>query len=81
MLVVDYEGKTIDGEEVDSSKTQGKPAVFTLGKQELLASGLEAGIIGMKVGEQRVITLPPGMGLPIDEGSIQIFNVTLKAIK
>ncbi len=80
-VTIDYDGKNIDGEEIDSSKTQGKPAVFTIGKQELLANGLEDGIVGMKIGEKRSITLPPGMGQPTSRPTIQIFEVTLKSIK
>jgi FKBP-type peptidyl-prolyl cis-trans isomerase len=88
VVTIEYHGTTLDGEEVDSSKSQGKPATFTVGKQQLMAKGLEDGMKGagpaesMKLGEKRRITLPPGMGMPGDwDSTLQTFEVTLKSIK
>ncbi len=80
-VTVDYVGKDMHGKDVSSSKDFGQ-AVFTLGKRELVSTGLEQGILGMKVGEKRSITIPPGFGMPSSgEPSLQMFEVTLKSIK
>lgn len=54
---VHYTGKLKSGEVFDSSKDR-DPLEFTLGNKELLA-GFEEGVIGMKPGESKTVTLEP----------------------
>ena len=54
---VHYTGKLKNGEVFDSSKDR-DPLEFTLGQEELLA-GFEDGVVGMKPGESKSVTLEP----------------------
>ncbi len=59
-IVIDYKGKIEDGTVFDS--TEGKnPLEFTIGEGEVIP-GLEKGVIGMSVGESKVIVIPPEEG-------------------
>jgi peptidylprolyl isomerase len=85
-VTIEYTGKTMEGQDIDSSKKQGGPVSFKMGGNELLAAGLEDAIRGMKVGEKRTIEIPPGLGMPVGtagvmQPTIQVFEVTLKSIK
>lgn len=57
VVSVHYTGKLNNGEVFDSSRDR-DPMEFTLGKEELLA-GFEDGVVGMKPGESRSVTLEP----------------------
>ena len=57
LVSVHYTGKLKNGEVFDSSKDR-NPLEFTLGNKELLA-GFEDGVVGMKPGESRSVTLEP----------------------
>jgi FKBP-type peptidyl-prolyl cis-trans isomerase 2 len=57
VVSVHYTGKLESGEIFDSSKDR-DPLEFTLGNKELLA-GFEEGVVGMKPGESRSVTLEP----------------------
>jgi peptidylprolyl isomerase len=54
---VHYVGTLEDGSEFDSSRNR-EPLEFTLGEPGLI-EGFTNGVIGMKVGEVKKITLPP----------------------
>jgi FKBP-type peptidyl-prolyl cis-trans isomerase len=78
--------KTFAGTEL----IQSDGIVATLGKNEIASRGLEAGIDGMKVGEVRELTVPPGMGMPPNPQEMmrrssrpgyQIFTVKLLSLK
>lgn len=57
LVTINYVGKLDDGTVFDSS--EGKdPLVVNLGGGEVIP-GFENGIIGMKVGEKKTITIPP----------------------
>ncbi|KAJ7072223.1 hypothetical protein C8F01DRAFT_1103001 [Mycena amicta] len=65
---------------------KGKPFTFQLGKGEVI-KGWDEGIVGMQVGGERLLTLPPAMGYGkrgtdgIPGGSTLIFEVKLVHIK
>lgn len=57
-VVIDYVGQFADGKVFDSSIDRKAPFSFTLGKGTVI-KGWNIGIIGMKVGETRKLTVPP----------------------
>lgn len=59
-LTVHYIGTTQDGVRFDSSYERGEPFVFTVGAGKVI-QGWEEGLIGMKVGGQRILVIPPRM--------------------
>jgi len=60
-LTVHYSGYLEDGTKFDSSLDRGEPFVFQIGQGRVI-QGWEKGLLGMKVGEKRKITIPPEMG-------------------
>lgn len=80
-----YIGKLENGEIFDSN-TKGKPFTFSLGKGNVI-KGWDEGIVGMQVGGERVLTIPPSMaygkkkmtGIP--PNSTLIFECKLLEIK
>ena len=83
---VHYTGKLDDGTVFDSSVPRGEPFVFTLGQRQVI-QGWEEGILGMLVGETRILTIPPalaygssGAGDIIPPNATLIFDVQLLAI-
>ena len=82
---VHYTGKLDDGTVFDSSVPRGEPFVFTLGQRQVI-QGWEEGILGMLVGETRILTIPPalaygssGVGDIIPPNATLIFDVQLLA--
>ena len=57
---VHYVGTLADGKEFDSSKKHGKPFEFQLGKGNVI-KGWDQGVVGMKVGGKRKLTIPPSL--------------------
>jgi FKBP-type peptidyl-prolyl cis-trans isomerase len=88
IAVVQYEGKLTDGSIFDSTaKHGGAPFEFQLGAGRVI-QGWEQGILGMKVGESRILTIPPELGYGaagyppiIPQNATLIFTVTLEGIK
>jgi FKBP-type peptidyl-prolyl cis-trans isomerase FkpA len=85
--VVDYLGKLVDGTVFDASAPRGQTFSFPLGAG-MVIKGWDQGVLGMKVGETRVLTIPPelaygaqGAGGVIPPNATLIFEVTLQAIK
>ncbi len=85
-LVVNYEGTFLDGTIFDSSYARNQPFEFTLG-QGMVIQGWDEGMKGMKVGEERMLTIPSDMAYgPDGRGSIPggaalVFKVELLEIK
>jgi len=86
MVSVRYVGKLSNGKIFDSN-TQGKPFQFKLGAKDVIA-GWDQGIVGMQVGGERKLTIPPQLaygsrGAPPDipKNATLTFVVKLIGIK
>jgi FKBP-type peptidyl-prolyl cis-trans isomerase len=85
-LSMHYVGTLTDGSKFDSSRDRGQPFHFTLGGGQVIA-GWDEGIVGMKVGEVRKLTISPEKGYgsmnmgPIPANSTLIFEVELMEVK
>ena len=84
---VHYTGTLTDGTKFDSSKDRGTPFEFNLGAGQVIA-GWDKGVVGMKVGGVRKLTIPSDMaygpnGIPgvIPGGATLIFEVELLGVK
>ena len=61
-VTVHYVGVAFrSGEEFDASWNRGQPFEFALGKGQVIP-GWDAGVLGMKVGGRRRLTIPSAMG-------------------
>ncbi len=82
---VHYVGTLQDGTKFDSSIDRGEPFAFILGAGKVI-QGWDRGILGMKVGEKRKLTIPPDLAYgpndygPIPGSSTLIFEVDLLGI-
>jgi len=83
---VNYVGTLEDGTKFDSSYDRGVPFSFKLGAGQVIP-GWEEGILGMKVGEKRKLTIPPelaygptGVSGLIPPNATLIFEVELLGI-
>lgn len=56
-IVVNYVGTLTNGTKFDSSIDRNQPFPYTLG-QNMVIKGWELGLLGMKVGEKRKLTIP-----------------------
>jgi len=61
LVRVHYTGALTDGTVFDSSKPRGTPFEFRIG-QGMVIKGFERGVVGMKVGGVRKVTIPPELG-------------------
>ncbi len=59
-ISVHYVGTLTDGTRFDSSGDRGKPFDFTFGTG-MVIKGWDLGLVGMKVGGRRTLTIPPGL--------------------
>ena len=57
-IAIHYTGTLEDGTKFDSSLDRGQPLEFTAGAGQMIA-GFDAGVIGMKVGDKKTLTLAP----------------------
>lgn len=60
-VTVEYTGWLTDGTEFDSSKKAGVSFTFPLGAGQVI-KGWDEGVVGMKVGGVRKLTIPSSMG-------------------
>ena len=84
---VHYTGTLTNGTKFDSSLDRGQPFEFTVGEGQVIA-GWDQGLVGMKVGGKRKLTIPPelgygdrGAGDSIPPNSTLIFEIELLEIK
>ncbi|KAK9449751.1 uncharacterized protein V1518DRAFT_449744 [Limtongia smithiae] len=84
MVYVEYTGYLADGTIFDSSSGK-KPFRFVLGTRQVIA-GWDKGILGMCIGEQRKLTIPPSLAYgktgagPIPPDATLTFEVELTSI-
>jgi FKBP-type peptidyl-prolyl cis-trans isomerase len=82
---VHYVGRLQDGTEFDNSKKRGAPLEFKVGGGQVI-KGWEEGLVGMQVGGERILVIPPEMAYgdqgigPIPGGATLIFSLELVAI-
>jgi FKBP-type peptidyl-prolyl cis-trans isomerase len=76
VVEVHYEGRLQDGTRFDSSYERGQTFTFTVGDGKVI-EGWEEGILGMQVGGERVLVVPPGMAYGNRQVSIIPPNSTL----
>lgn len=82
---VHYVGWLPDGKKFDSSVDRNAPFTFTLGENRVI-KGWELGVLGMKVGEKRKLTIPPDLAygsasfLSIPANATLTFEVELLGI-
>ena len=80
LVRVDYEGALVDGTVFDSSYEKGRPAVFT---PESVIDGWTEGLQRMKVGDEWILYVPPGLGYgetgtgPVPGNAVLVFRVQL----
>lgn len=85
-VTVHYIGSTQDGVQFDNSYVREEPFVFTVGDGKVI-DGWEEGLVGMQIGGQRILVIPPSLGYgnrqigPIPAGSNLVFAIELLAIE
>jgi len=83
---VHYVGTLTNGTKFDSSVDRGEPFEFTLGAGQVI-EGWDQGILGMKVGGKRRLTIPSDLAYgsrgqgPIPPDATLIFEVELLQVK
>ena len=77
IVTVNYTGWLTDGTKFDSSLNPGRtPFRFTVGGGQVI-KGWDEGLIGMKVGGKRKLTIPPSMGYGSQDMGVIPSNSTL----
>ncbi len=86
-ISVHYTGRLTDGTKFDSSVDRGTPFTFTIGSGQVI-KGWDEGLLGMKVGEKRTLTIPAdkgygatGAGGVIPPNATLIFETELVSIQ
>ena len=83
---VHYTGWLTSGKQFDSSVGRNKPFTFPVGKRKVI-KGWDEGVVGMKVGGQRQLKVPPELGYGlrgsppvIPKNATLIFEVELLSV-
>lgn len=85
-VVMHYKGTLPDGTQFDSSYDRGEPYETQIGAGTVI-KGWDIGVVGMKVGGKRKLTVPPSLGYgaqaigSIPANSTLIFELELVGIK
>ena len=86
-VTVNYVGTLADGTKFDSSYDRGIPFSFNLGAGEVI-QGWDQGVVGMKVGGKRKLTIPSSLGYgpqgvpgAIPGGATLVFEVELLSVE
>ncbi len=85
-VTVHYTGSLPNGQQFDNSYQTGEPFSFKVGAGKVI-EGWEEGILGMKVGGERILVIPPSKGYgsrdvgPIPGGSNLVFTIELLSIE
>ncbi len=84
---VQYTGTLLNGTKFDSSYDHGQPFSFVLGAGQVI-QGWDQGVVGMKVGGKRKLTIPPSLaygersiGNLIPANSTLVFEIELLGVK
>jgi FKBP-type peptidyl-prolyl cis-trans isomerase len=87
VVSVHYTGTLTTGVKFDSSLDRGRPFDFPLGAGRVI-KGWDEGVVGMKVGGKRKLTIPPEMGYGaqgfpgvIPPNATLVFEVELIAVR
>lgn len=85
-VTVNYIGTLQNGQQFDNSYTKGTPFSFTVGAGEVI-KGWDEGIVGMKVGGQRILVVPSDLAYgnaangPIPANATLVFAIELEKIE
>lgn len=86
MVSVHYVGTLTNGTKFDSSRDRGAPFTFKLGVGQVI-EGWDKGVVGMKIGGLRKLTIPPDLAYgdrpngSIPANSTLVFEVELLDVK
>ncbi|MGI0141678.1 MAG: FKBP-type peptidyl-prolyl cis-trans isomerase [Candidatus Micrarchaeales archaeon] len=74
-IQVNYTGTFTNGTVFDASSLHGQPLRFVVGAGQVIP-GFDQGVVGMKLNQQKTLTIPPSMGYGEINASL-IFSVPL----
>ena len=75
-VTVHYIGRLTNGQTFDNSYDRGQPYTFVLGANQVIP-GFEQGVLGMKVGGKRRLTIPPSLAYGSQQNGVIPPNSTL----